>query len=177
MTRVVNPSFCAKAPGDGARSLLERCAWRLTGELVRIRRREPVLKGAAGLAMKSARDGFYYVDLAPGLAGERLVSVLLHELAHIKAGDCSPSSWPHEPSGCIKSERVLAYTAALPRENKADAQAREWLSWAKAHAGKYDGDLLVTLTHYLTPEEERFMERLEDIALKAALEVVSKYRR
>lgn len=146
---------------------LERIANRLTGKRVIIRRRLPVLHGALGLAMQD-RKGKFYIDISPSLAGDDLLRVFAHECAHIVRGDPPPSNWPHEPSGCIQSRAVIAYTAALPRETKTDQLAAGWVQYAQDNAPSW-GDPWQALDRWQDPALQAIIDRAVKAGVALAL--------
>lgn len=121
--------------------MLERVASSLAGERVIVRVRAPVVAGGIGEALRD-KDGQAFINLSPDLAGDKLLWVLCHESAHHKLGHVRPSEYAHARSGAIRSPRVSAYIAGLPREDEADKLAREWLRYADDNAHRYAGDAL-----------------------------------
>ena len=147
---------------------LERIVQRLTDRRVFVRRRLPVVQGAAGLAMQSKAGGFY-IDVDPSLTGEDLLRVFCHEAAHIKRNDPTPSNWHNEPSGCIKNPVVLAYSAALPRETETDRLAAGWVKFAQEHAPEYGGSPWQALCKWQDPALKSLIDQAVKTGVAMAL--------
>ena len=147
---------------------LTRVARLLTSKKVVVRFRHPVLLGAKAQSYRSKRDGSYYIDLDPKLAGPELLKCFLHEVGHVEIG-IPPSNWPHESSGSVKSPRVARTLAAQPEEDRADELARQWMLWGEQHAAKYGGSILDALVHYIPPELEAVVNRVTKKAIEDVL--------
>jgi hypothetical protein len=116
--------------------LMQYIAWRLVGFDVRVRIRQPATAGLAGEA-HTGTDGYRYVDIKPGLNGERLAKVFLHELGHHAEQRFTPSNvYQAEPGSLSMAEETKGYQI---RENMADTEADRWLRWGVTHA---DNELL-----------------------------------
>ena len=70
--------------------LIQKAAANLSGKVVIVRFRPPVLAGAHGMALVDRATKRAYIDIIPGLGEAALLRCLTHEAAHHRRGDPVP---------------------------------------------------------------------------------------
>jgi hypothetical protein len=135
------------------RKLFEETACKLAGRAVQIRFRQPFGAEAWG---ETYQDPFgrVVIDIRPSLPLEKQFNILLHEVAHIKAGHAElvgPTPYASLPSGsCVPTRPATKAEEATMRslEGEAESLADKLGAWASRHVeernlGEKDADDLI----------------------------------
>jgi hypothetical protein len=106
---------------------------------VKVRLRNPLCDIASAQIYKTTTGGCV-IDINPGNEFERQIVNLLHEVAHLNYDfQTIPANNNHlrPPSSSTKTDAERARARASLMERRADAQAAQWLAWAKSNANYY----------------------------------------
>jgi hypothetical protein len=121
-----------------ANDLFCKAAAHLAKRPVLVRFRRPVWDFARACAYKT-KSGDAVVDITLGLSAEMLFD-LTHEADHLKHDwpDMPPTNvWRCDPGSLTYDPRIQALIKALPREERANQQARIWLAYADKYYRRY----------------------------------------
>lgn len=153
--------------------LCEQVGYRLTNKPVQVRFQEPAWKGAKGAVARRGTKAV--VDILPGQTGEEFLSVLLHELGHVKV---LWTSWTvkvpdYEPGSLNLPASFRTSGTVKVSEDAAEHLKGVWLKYAEENAGKYEGSWLErrlnALAHYLEPELQAIVNKAVKQAVEKAL--------
>jgi len=114
--------------------LINLVANRLTGKQAKIRNQSPATIGNIG-EIHCSPEGQLIIDISPDIRGDqKLLHVVLHEIAHAKHHRFLRSNQVDQQPGTIVNKR-LNWGDQL-REDTAEAQVAEWEAWGKANANQ-----------------------------------------
>jgi len=117
-------------------------ARRLSGRQVVIRCQQPAYSGDVATTHRN-RAGKVIIDLSPALLSgdaEKFLHVLCHEAAHAKlhAPTFARSDIDRQPPASLSEGKLSAArkAARARREDEAEAQAAEWMKYARRQAAR-----------------------------------------
>jgi hypothetical protein len=159
------------------RVLFEKAAQALTGKVVTVRLRRPVISYFDGQAY--IKDGRAFIDINPWLSEDDQVYVLCHECGHIKTNTATGDIDPHLSPGSLRLSQLEAWQyknhpASIKRESAAESWAQKWLAYADLHYREYPGWSLAerkleALKRWIPTELEAAVKRAASLGAAEAL--------